>query len=624
MNIEVPIFNTDFLCIANMDEMVLTAVASSYISKENGYLPVFEFPHVTDIDALTDENKLDPHHLSRTRAQAFNIQVHNCMKRLRKCENIILLGLTNEQKSYLTFLGNYNVIELDSIQAVEAFLGPFTEKTKYFPCRLEDVLEGLYYAVKNDFLLQIDDAAPSIVKGDKKQNGLVVLEKIDRVASIIAVNYALCSDCNIEVIQTSELNHREITYLIEGWQEGNQNSYSDLSAALYKGVEYIDFSEYKYAVFFTNGAPYSLVLNNIIPFCHVHYRLSIDFFVFNAIHFERQEEIFSAIVFSPEEFEDEETMHIVEKIEENNYYVRKLIGDTATAANLDNHVQHYPYGLLHICSHGGEVEGAYITEEFTDQDGNTHIVEYDEVVSFAPEEGEKKIKVTTKMIWRKFDGLPWRGKELKAKNYPHYVYSDMLNALKQERKKDRTRRRKIPNSCAIKCSDFNYQAMFNHIAAGQSPIVFNNTCWSWSDIADSFIAVGSRAYIGTLWEVKNEIATKVAKRFYDRIFTTSILDALQYATEITKGSDNEDIYILWGLPFTSLIPGVSSHQSKKMVLSKLISSSERWVEKFESTEKDNMKDNILYILRWIKRQINKHFRTEFIEMLSEGIIKIRK
>jgi hypothetical protein len=73
----------------------------------------------------------------------------------------------------------------------------------------------------------------------------------------------------------------------------------------------------------------------------------------------------SSIVFSPLEFEDEETNFVINKLED------------ATSYNIDNHVKEYPYEILHICSHGGEVEGSHLIEQFTDRDGNKHIVEYD-------------------------------------------------------------------------------------------------------------------------------------------------------------------------------------------------------------------------------------------------------
>jgi CHAT domain-containing protein len=78
----------------------------------------------------------------------------------------------------------------------------------------------------------------------------------------------------------------------------------------------------------------------------------------------------SSIVFSPLEFEDEETNFVINKLEEGFHYVKKLVGEDATSYNIDNHVKEYPYEILHICSHGGEVEGSHLIEQFTDRDGN--------------------------------------------------------------------------------------------------------------------------------------------------------------------------------------------------------------------------------------------------------------
>lgn len=68
----------------------------------------------------------------------------------------------------------------------------------------------------------------------------------------------------------------------------------------------------------------------------------------------------------------------------NNFYLRALIGARATVAEFDYHAQHFPYDVLHICSHGGEVDGYEMSEQFVDQDGLTHEVEFEEVLGVTP------------------------------------------------------------------------------------------------------------------------------------------------------------------------------------------------------------------------------------------------
>ena len=68
-------------------------------------------------------------------------------------------------------------------------------------------------------------------------------------------------------------------------------------------------------------------------------------------------------------------------------------------------------------------------------------------------------------------------------------------------------------SCAIACADTIHQGQFHALASYSSPIIFNNTCWSWSEVAAFFLAGGARAYVGTLWAIESWVrkidATKI-------------------------------------------------------------------------------------------------------------------
>ena len=83
---------------------------------------------------------------------------------------------------------------------------------------------------------------------------------------------------------------------------------------------------------------------------------------------------------------------------EANILVATLVGENATHFNLDNHIQYYPYTLLHLCSHGGEVEGTRITEKFVDRNGDEHVVEYDEVFSFGINPFQDSHRIENKAI----------------------------------------------------------------------------------------------------------------------------------------------------------------------------------------------------------------------------------
>lgn len=619
MEEKIPEIDNEFFCIANYENPLLSAIVSSYVSKFGKYLPMFEFLSVTIKTDDENDKDIDEHQLSRVRATELNIKIKNTLNRIGGCNILLLIDLSDDQKSYLTFLEEYTIIEIKDVYDVEMYLRYASNKTEYLSCKSNNIHLGLYFASENNLLLKIDENAEKIVLDDSK-DGIIIIENIKYVSTIIAVNYAISVNATIKIIEPVELGEREIYQLLEKWQdgEGDINSYNDLSANIYPNVENINFIDYRYATFFTIGVPYSLILQNIIPFTHVHLYLNPDFFIFNNIYFENNDEIKSGIVFSPLEFNDEETDFVISKLSENNFYVKELIGKDATVYNIDNHVKEYPFDILHICSHGGEINGFSITEEFIDSNGDSHIIEYDEVVSFAPFPGKELIPVTTKMIWRKFNGFNWKSKELKKAGYPHYVFSDMLNAIPKNKNKNRIPKSKVPNSCSIKCFDFNYQAMFNLLAGHNSPFIFNNTCWSYSDISHKFIEVGARAYIGTLWGVNNNIAKKTAESFYDELFRNTILHALQKSLVHTKGTKDENIYLIWGLHFTSIKAGTSNEESKKAIALRLMQSTNIWIDKLRITKRQSTRKNIIELIEWNKYQLGRFFINEIKALIAEN------
>ena len=118
----------------------------------------------------------------------------------------------------------------------------------------------------------------------------------------------------------------------------------------------------------------------------------------NTITEERQPTIGSALLFSIDEFEEDETDHVGQRLDETNFSRTTLIGKLAPNKNLSNFGSHLPYDLFHIGSHGGEIDGYFVKHPFTDRDGDEHTVEYFEVVSFGPGEEPHMDKVERKTV----------------------------------------------------------------------------------------------------------------------------------------------------------------------------------------------------------------------------------
>lgn len=620
----VPAISGHFFCIVNRDSPELAAMISSYLQEEGSYLPMFEFPVATNgrIKSKMEDND-DDLYISH-RSESFGVLAYNAIKKLKGCENLILAGLSENQKSYLTFLDKFNVIEIDNLDNVEFSLGAFRpDMQAFFLCRPDQLLEGLYYATFNKLKLQYSITADDVPALPEDKDGIVIIERIIAASAVIAVNYAISVNATIAIVP--EIADQETEFIrnkIQSWKKNIVGAEIDLLDNIRNRIQGIYFPRYSFGTFFTEGVPYSLVLNDIIPFSYVHFWWRPDFFVFNCIFYEHHPNLSAAIVFSPLIFKDkEETGFVINSLEAQELYVRRLLDQDASVYNIDMHIQEFPFDLLHICSHGGEVSGYTYVLGFEDNVGNQHEIEYDEVVSFAPSGTEAKIAVHEKQIFRSIDGVIWGSPEFDAKDFPSHVLDAAQKAIQQHKKPKEGGIKKdmIEDSCSISCKDFIYQGMFDHLAGwATSPIIFNNTCWSWSGIADSFLMLGARGYIGTLWNINNNVAAKSAEKFYSELFNMSVLDALQFAIMETRGTKDEHIYIYWGLHLTCFKKQNNFEQNKRVLVSRILKSFHRWLERYEETTDDKIRELIKRLERWNQNQLYKEFKTETEELISSA------
>ncbi|PHN00758.1 hypothetical protein [Flavilitoribacter nigricans] len=617
----VPEFNKNYICIVDRRNANLAAVISSYLQQDDTFLSVFEVPTATIGKPEEFTEIIDEHWISRTRGEELSIQIHNSIKKIGGCEYLIVAGLDKKQKSYFDYLEDYNTIEIDSVDEVDAYLGGIAfDKEDFLDVRPDEALLGLLIAGRKKLKLNIESTADCLTNENLKNSGLFVIENNKTTSVVSAINLALSMGVDIELINPlQESDVKEVKLLIEEWKNGDDSCYNELIAKLFSRINDIEFSDYDFATFFTIGAPYSLIIKNSIPNSYIHLLRYPNIFIVDSIYYENQNPIGSTVVFSPLEFgTDEETDFVIKAFKNHNFWVKELIGKNASVSNIDMHVKEYPYDLLHICSHGGEVNGFEVVKEFTDRDGNKHVIEYDDVISFQPERGQDLIKVEHKHIWRKFNGFIWKSEELEEQKYPNYVFSDMINAINSKKKYEGTRKSIIPDSCSIKCSDFIYQALFNMVAGWHtSPIIFNNTCWSWSGISEHFLDSGVRGYIGTLWAVKNGVAEEVAEYFYNEIFDNSIIETIHRANNITKGTNSEDTYIYWGLPFSTLKSADSKEVSRINITKCLMESYYRWKRRARILPRGTTRDDTIRLAKWNLMEIRRNFFMEAVKIIRK-------
>lgn len=628
----VPPINRRIVCIVDRESTLLAAVLSSYLSRAGQYFPLFTFPSITEArrrDSSIDDDDFVPVIVGSEAA----VKVNNVIARLGSRDFVLLAGISAAQKTYFLSFGNAQIVEIASIGDVANKLAAIgTAKSSALHCKPSQVFVGLHLAQRTDRYLVIDDTAAELSAASFGRKGLVVIEQdFGSADTVIAVNYANAIDADVAFVAALGRDERRQTLdLLHEWRSGDDAAFAKVTAKVEQRVGSIDFAVYKFATFFTAGLPYSLVLKNLIPFSAVDLGLRPDLFVVNCILAETIEPFGSALVFCHDEFlADGEAKWLVEWLERRETVVRVLAGQDAVVYNLDYNAQHFPYDLLHIVSHGGLMAGKAVHQTFVDRDGNTHVVEYDEVVGFEVRPGRKKIGVQPLRIFRTLDGFVWRSAELAAQKLPSYVVTDMNKAIMAWESRAQTARQipkdNIPASRAIVCNDSFHQGTFRSLAGYTSPIIFNNACWSWSDIASFFLSSGARGYIGTYWDIANSVAVTGAEAFYETMNSATTMEAVHRANIAIAASDDADIFMYWGLHFSTLPAGRDLAHNLGRVLHALVDELFLLIEHIPDITTPDVLANTFDAIRLIRRDLRTKFRVGNEEELEDEVaIRLRE
>lgn len=625
-----PDIDSRTICVVDYDNRPLAAVVSSYFNARGGYLPLFTFPNVA-VEHDEDNDFQQDGFLSRMIGAEFFVLMNNALARTERIERVVCAGLSAQQKSYLRFPPRVRIIDVDSMEEVESKLSGISRvPSKVLRCKSADALAGLYLARRTDCRLVIDESAEPISFPERQGAGLIVVENYDKASTVVAVNYALAVGADLAVVESlPESEFRRVPRYFLKWKEqGDGASESQLQGLASDRLDGVPIGGREYATFFTEGLPYGYFIGNEIPCSHVNLRLRPDLFVFNAIVFEKVAQFHSGVVFSPKFFQKEETEAIESLLKGSNYLVKSLVGDDATVHNLDFYAQHYPYDIFHICTHGGEVPGMRTTEDFTDRTGQKHTVVSDVVAAFEIIPGSELIGVQEKTFTRFFDGMEWMSKEMQDKRLPSYIFEDMRKAFHYRDKPNPEAKHtpigNVVDSCCIACAgNLFHQGTFKILSSHNSPYIFNNSCWSAGEASHFFLSGGARGYIGTLWAIGVAEAVDGAEAFYSNLFKKPVLNAFADALLAISNTSDANIYVFWGLHFSTLTTASSVVDSRHRVFRELIRGFRAWSRKAATSPNAEVKKNSLEIARLIRLHTTEDFRPEDARRLMKPTIRER-
>jgi hypothetical protein len=468
---------TRTLCIAGGPE--IAAVISSFFNEIGEYFCVLEPPRRTRPDFLNEV-----------------VRRNNVAARLQ-ADNIILAGL--DQSSILEFQRYFSphiTTVVDSLADVDIALQRIncSRLIGEITCNPSEVAKGLLLAKRLKMKLKVDHSAPSLVKEFRRylpsSNYLIVAEDSPDFAPVIAANFAFSVDAELRLIP--EVSRRDVEKVYDELYDRRASRGSDRGIRAEKNLKERS-SRYQAAVlspgvqfvtFVTSGVPYGYFIPDV-PTTHLFSRPDLGLNVFAGVyHASKVGATRVAVLLDPKHFKKSETDTVVGNLTHKRIFVKAVKGKEATVYNARNHIEHFPYDLLYICSHAGEMKGRRFKVRFKDRHGEPHIFVIDHAAGIGyTGEGTGKDARFEVMDFKRFvelDGVDWNDDEGKQK-IPAGELAEQFSRISVDdwdvlESKDIG---PVRYCVALKLTDHYLLILFQSVAGYEHPIIFNNACVSF-------------------------------------------------------------------------------------------------------------------------------------------------
>ena len=237
--------------------------------------------------------------------------------------------------------------------------------------------------------------------------------------------------------------------------------------------------------------------------------------------------------------------------------MRVYEGPNAHVSAVSDMIELFPYDLLLIATHCGDVSGLRWTYEFKDSEDFQRTLVVDIALGFGqtdkpPRTVEDLIEVTQFIRFVSLDGVAWDDPQKKKDLYVGKAIMDFMERTRDGGDLKPIKRETVPRvigSAALKMSDHNLIALPRSLANESTPIVINNACVSWHRLASNFSFGGARAYIGTLIPITPIEAQSVVERLLDKHFDKPLAVALWAAQRDVYGANIRRPYVTTGVFF---------------------------------------------------------------------------
>ncbi len=588
-----PAFNRQVACVA--DDARLAATIASLVGEEGEYVSVLHGPRMARPDNDSEV-------------------IRRCNAIAKIWPKMVLLAALDEdaEAGVRAILPKGIVFSVRDLDEALTKLEPVkrADLKGEIRCRAADVGPGLLRAKREKKLLVVDDTAtPLHDPAENSADHLVVLDDHDPIAQIIAANYAYSIGADLVLIPERNDTLREQVYArldqrvaFRGQARG-QRAQKSLQAMRDTLEPALKFGPRKFVTFITKGIPYGYFYREA-PSTHLFSQPHLGEMINAGIYWSTEEPFTcAAVLIDPGHFHDSETSVVAHTLESEGVVVLKLLDEKANVENTRLFIQAFPYDLLFICSHCGEVAGERLTVRVPDGQGVLHLIEIDQALQFGSmafsSKPGKLVQVHQLIRPVSIDGIDWHSAGSTLKQHYVSIWEYLLHTpLERWQIVQREEMKHVSHSTAIQLKRGALMLSFVQVIdARVSPIIFNNSCVSFYDAAHTLTFAGARSYVGTLAPVQDADARRLA----DTIFTSgerkwSLPLALAKTQEQVFSDPDERTYVHIGCHFNAIrtLKTVASIILRRRV----VEAKTHWLSRVNDVDSD-MKDNILEIVRFL-------------------------
>jgi hypothetical protein len=511
-----------------------------------------------------------------------------------KPKNILLAGLSTEAEAALSDQLPHKRLRIaGSISEVRELIPPPASlSAEPITWGRDKIGLGLLAALRANKTIEFTEAPSPTTPIPSISGHLVVCEEGDDLSQVIAANYAYALDAGLCLIpEVPDQMLDKVTEAFYSLNDPGELSPSAKLEALKNEIAQL-CSELPIPVggsitFITGGIPYGFAVTDV-PTTHLFIYPNLGITIIDGFAAEQPNAngIGVAVLVDPEEPPGGDMLVAAKALLARNVMLQRMWHKRAHVSSVSRLVELFPYDLLIIATHCGDVSGWRWTYQFKDREGIDRTFVVDVGIGIGRTNDPDLLAVTQFLHFVSLDGVDWHDPVEKEKLYVGTAIQDFFDRTRSEPPQlepiEKVVIPRVAESSALKMYDNNYIAVPSTLADNSSPIIICNACVSWRRLSKTFLFGGARAYISTLFEILPSEAQSVTEKLLGKRFGKPLPLALWRAQREISNEGLRRPYIMFGVYTQFLRP--PKHQVVLDLVRRLKAARAVWQKRVESTD----------------------------------------